>query len=123
RRHDELKGRLHLRAIRVGGEELTRGYDRPHDLANVAVRVDEPLRGAIDERGRRRVGDESPHQLRRDEARGRGMPRKNVEHLFAVGFSAAGLNPMAEDDLFTVVVQPRLEAESAALPRLLDRPS
>ena len=54
---------------------------------------------AIDERGRRRIADEPPDQLRRDEARRRRMRGEDVEHLFAVALAAAGLDPVAEHEL------------------------
>ena len=53
-RDDELERRLDLRAVGLGGEELGRGHDRAHDLADVAVGLAESLRGPIDQRRRRR---------------------------------------------------------------------
>ena len=82
-----------------GDEEFGRGQDRPHHLAQIAVGVAEPRRGAIDERRRRRVADEAARQLGRDEARRRRMLREDVEHLLAVRLAAARLDHVAEHDL------------------------
>ena len=51
------------------------------------------------------------------------MTGEDVEHLLAVGFAAAGLDDVAEHDLLTRIVQPRIEGEAAALARLVDRPA
>ena len=67
---DELERCFDLRPVRFGREEVRRGDDRPHDFANVAVGVVEPLCGAIDSDLRRRVGDEPAGELGRDEAGG-----------------------------------------------------
>src|SRR5216117_1209051 len=48
---------------------------------------------------------------------------QNIENLFAVVLSAASLDAMAEYGLFAGVVDPGIEPEAGALPRILDRPS
>ena len=67
--------------------------------------------------------DEPPRQLRRDEPRRRRVRREDVEHLFAVRLSAAGLDLVAEHHLLAVVVHARLEPEPAALARIRNRPA
>ena len=116
---DELERRLHLRAVGVRrrGTPATSGSSRITSRRSPSV-VAEPRGGAIDERRRRRVADEAPRQLGRDEARRRRMRRQDVEHLLAVALAAAGLDHVAEHDLLAGVVQARLEAEAAALARI-----
>ena len=72
---------------------------------------------------RRIVGDEPARQLGGDEA-GRGrMPREQVEDGVAVALAAARLDALAQHDLLAIVVPARIEVESAAEPRVGDRPA
>src|SRR5215212_7522745 len=71
-----LERRLHFRAVVLLVPELVAGDHRLHRLAQIAVRGEEALRDAVDQGGRRSVGDEAPAELRRDELRGRRMTRE-----------------------------------------------
>src|SRR6185437_13067547 len=120
---DELEWRFDLRAVRLRREKFRGREDRPHHLAQIAIGRAKPGRGAVDERGWRRIADEAPHQRGRDEMSGRRVRREDVEHLLAIAHAAAGLDAVPQDDLFAIVVPARIEGEAAAVTRLLNRPA
>jgi hypothetical protein len=76
-----------------------------------------------DQRGRGRVRDEAPHQLRRDEARGRRVAREDLDHALAVVTPAAGRDPLTEHDFLAAVVHARPEDEVPVGLRPVDRPA
>src|SRR5689334_3535477 len=78
---------------------------------------------AIDQRLRRRVVHESPNEFRRDESRGRGVIREQIEHFVAVMLAAAGFDVTAKYDFLALVVQLRHESEAAPLTRICNRPA
>ena len=122
RADDELERRLDLGAARLGGEELGRGEDRAHDLAQIALGPREGRRGACDQRRRRLVGHESAGELGRDEGGGRRVRGQEVEHRLAVGFAAL-VDGDAEHRLRPLGVAPVVELVGAALSWSADRPA
>src|SRR5262249_1997675 len=94
----------------------------PRHLAQIAIGCPEPRGGAIDERRRRRVADETARELGGNQTRRRWLPCEDVEHLLAVGLAAARFDHVAEHDFLAGIVEARIEPEAAAKPRVLDRP-
>ena len=68
------------------------------DLADIATGVHEGLGGALDQRGRGRVADESHHQLPGDEMRRGRVRRQDVEHHIPVLDSAASRDAAPVND-------------------------
>src|SRR5918995_1243858 len=64
-------------ARRTPGPKNSGADNNAHDLAQVAVRLLESLRGAVDERLRRRVADEALGELEGDVLRGGRVMRKD----------------------------------------------
>ena len=113
RAHHEFQGRLDLRLVGLGRQELRRGDDGSHHLAEVAVGVSERGRGARDHRGWRIVSDEPASQLRGDEL-GRGrVPGQHVQHLLAIALAASRFDRLPKDLFFGGIVKPWLKPEAA----------
>src|SRR6185436_2431781 len=85
---------------------------RLHRRAEIAVRGEEAFGHAVDERGRRRVGDEPLAELRREELRRRRMPREIADHRLPFLDPAAGAEALAEDGLRLAVVEEAAEREA-----------
>ena len=88
----------------------------------VAVFLQERVGHAIDQGCRRIVGDEAHCQFLRNEVRRIWIVRQQVQH-FQSFFFAMFFDAMPEDDLGAGLVHARLEAEGAALFRLIEGPS
>ena len=123
RTDDELVRRFHLCAIRRQREEFRRRDDRPDHFTNVSGGFSKPCCGPLNECGRRYIRDELPCQLRGNEPRGRRVRGEDIEYTLAVLLAAATVDPMPQDHLLAVIMNPRLELEASALPGHFNRPT
>ena len=93
------------------------------DLAEIALRVEELLRRAIDQRLGRLVGDEPLRELEGNVMRGGRMPREQVERAFAFFESLPAGNFVPSSTFVAGVVHLRPEDELPARLRPIDRPA
>src|SRR6185436_10210584 len=107
-----LERRLHLRAVVARIAELGTLDHGLHRLAQIAARREKALRHAVDERRRRRIGDQALAELRREELRGRRMAREKADHRLPFLDSAAGAEALSEDELRLAVVEKTAEREA-----------
>ena len=111
----QLERPLNFDAIGGGGIELRRKEDHFQDFANVAVGLQEGLRYAIYQRGRRIIRDDVAHELGGDELRGGRLLHQYLQHGQAVAHTATGGNFVAEHDFLSVVMYARIEKELAGV--------
>ena len=121
--HHHFERRLHLRAPRRGREKLFAGHDRAHHFAQIAIGAPECRCGALHQRDRRCVADETLGEFGRDEGGGGRMCSQQVEQPFTFRDALARRELLTEHGLRAGVMQNRIEAERGRFIRTFHRPA